>query len=235
MNRKNAAITFFILLNGLISIGQTESFSKDGFKITRTIKRVDDIMVVVSQSKSLNHTDPLCTATIRILKNDKQIDSLNISDDQFDAVGDRYGLLIYEEPIKKHVIISKFGSYDGKTMIINNKGQLFVSIGGFCSLDMKNGLLFSVYHSDISGFSVFDLNTDKELYSIKLYKDRVDEFYLFENKYFVKTDQNDLNQWKFWEIDLANKKLVETNMDINLQAKCLEKLTDYKGTSISCE
>jgi hypothetical protein len=35
-------------------------------------------------------------------------------------------------------------------------------------LDKKKGMLFSIFHSDKSGFSVFDLNTDKELCSITM-------------------------------------------------------------------
>lgn len=234
------AIAVLIFLHGLISIGQTESFNKDGFKITRTIKRVDDIKVIISQNKSLNPTSSPCTANIGIFKKDKQIDSLDIPGNQMEGVGDRYGLLIYDELIKNHVIISKFGSYDGKTIIINNKGQKFVTIGGFSSLDMQNGLLFSAYHSDEGGFSVFDLNTDKELYSITMFKDKamskdqVRAFYSFNNKYFVKTDQND-NQTRIWKIDLTNKKLVQTNSDIILQAERLKELTDYKGTNVSCQ
>lgn len=232
---KNSVIAILFLLHVLTTLGQVESFDKDGYKITRTIKNIDGVKVIISQNKSLSHTDPLCTANIRIFKNNKQIDSLIISDDQFDAVGDKYGLLVYEEMIKNHVIISKFGSYDGKTIIINSKGKKFITIGGICFLDKKNGLLFSIYHSDLSGFSVFDLNTDKELYSITLDPDRARKFYLLDNRYFVTTDQNDSNPEKIWEIVLNTKKLIETNINIKLQAEPLNALTDYKGINISCE
>jgi hypothetical protein len=163
-----AVIAIIFLFSGLKTIGQTESFEKDGFKITRTIRQIGSMKVIVSQNKSINHTDPLCTANIRIFKSEKEIDSFEIPADQFDAVGDRYGLLIYEKLLKHHVIISKFGSYDGKTIIINSKGQKFITLGGFCYPDTKKGLLFSVFHSDLSGFSIFDLNTDKELCSITM-------------------------------------------------------------------
>jgi hypothetical protein len=244
MNRKLLniiAILVLIILHSHVSNAQTESFNKDGYKITRTIRIVDDIKVIISQSKSLNYTNPPCTANIRIFKNDIQIDSLLIPGDQFDGVGDRYGLLIYEKPVKNHVIITKFGSYDGKTIIINNKGRKFVTLGGFSSLDSQNGILFSVYHSDTSGLSVFDLNTDKELYSVIMFdstamrNERVREFYLYKNEYFVKTDQNNINQWKIWKIELTKKKLVEADRNTILKAEHLKELTDYKGTEISCE
>ncbi len=47
--------------------------------------------------------------------------------DQFDAVGDRYGLFVYKKLMKNHVIISEFGSYEGKTIIINSKGQELIT------------------------------------------------------------------------------------------------------------
>jgi len=233
---KNAVIAILFLLPALTSLGQVESFEKDGFKTTRTIKNIADVKVIVSQTKSLNHTDPLCSANIKIVKNNKPIDSLKISADQFDAVGDKYRLLVHEELMNNHVIISKFGSYDGKTIIINSKGQKFITIGGFCFLDKENGLLFSNYHSDLSGFSVFDLNTDKELYTITLEQNRAKEFYWFDNRYFVTTtNSNDSNPEKVWEIVLNTKKMIETNINVKLQAKPLTQLTDCKGIQISCE
>jgi hypothetical protein len=107
------------------------------------------------------------------------------------------------------------------------KGQKFITSGGFCYLDKKKGMLFSIFHSDKSGFSVFDLNTDKELCSITMDKDRAREFYFFENRYFVSTYQNDANPGKIWEIVLAEKRIKESNMNIKLQAKRLKELADY--------
>lgn len=228
-----AVIVF--LFHGFLLSGQTESLNVNGFKTTNVTKRIEDISVVISQRKSLNHTDPLCTANIRIFRNDIQIDSLNISDDQFDAVGDNYGLLIYEKLILNHVVISKYGSSDGKTIIVNNRGQKFITIGGFSSLDAQDSLLFSGYHSDISGFSVFDLKMDREIYSILMDDDRVRAFFRFDNRYFVKSDQNDSNYRKFWEIDLVNKRLSETSLNVDSLGICLDKLANYKGIIISCE
>jgi hypothetical protein len=58
-------------------------------------------------------------------------------------------------------------------------------------------------------------------------KDRAREFYFFENRYFVSTDQNDANPGKIWEIVLAEKRIKESNMNIKLQAKRLKELADY--------
>jgi hypothetical protein len=227
--------TIFVLLMALTANGQTESFVKGEFKVTQTEKAIGDIKIVISQRKSIRHIDPLCTAEIKIFKNGDLTDSLNISDDQFDAVGDRYGLLIYDELIKNHLILSKFGSYDGQTILINNKGQIFTTLGGFSYLDKKNGRLFSIYHSDISGFSVFDLNTDRELFSLTMNNDRVQEFYLLGDKYFMKTEQNSSRQEKIWEIDLEKQKLIESKIDRRFMINPLEELTDYKGMKIKCE
>ena len=233
---KITGIVSLILFSGLTTIGQTESFNKGGFKITQTIKTIDNVKVIVSQNKSLTHIDPMCTANIKIFKNDRQIDFFNISNEQFDGVGDRYGLLIYNELIKSHIIISKFGSYDGQNIIINKKGKKFITLGGFSSLDKKNGILFSIYHSDISGFSVFDLNKDKELFSIKMYDDRAREFYMSGNKYLVKTDQNNTNPGKIWEIDLKKKKLKKTEIQMSsLKDMKLKELVDYTGIKIECQ
>lgn len=228
-------IVSFIIFPALATIGQTESFIKDGFKITQETRTIGQVKIVISQKKSLTNTDPLCAANIKIFRDTDLLDSLNIPDDQLDAVGDRYGLFVYDELIKNHLVISKFGSYDGQTIFFNSKGQKFITLGGFCYPDKENGLMFSIYHSDIAGFSVFDLNTDKELFSITMNNDRVREFYLLGNKYFMRTERNNSTQEKIWEIDLEKQKITESKMIRALLINPIKELSDYSGTKIHCE
>ena len=47
---KITGIVTLILSSGLTTIGQTESFNKDGFKITRAIKIIDPVKVIVSKT-----------------------------------------------------------------------------------------------------------------------------------------------------------------------------------------
>jgi len=232
---KITATTCLFLFVVLTSFGQSKSNIKDDVNITKTTKKLDNIQVVISQFKSQVLTDPTCRADIKILKDGLLIDSLVFSSDKFDAVGDRYGLLIYEELIKNHIVITKFGSYNGQTIIINNKGQKFITLGGFCALDTDNGLLFSIYHSDLSGFSVFDLNKDIELFSTTLPKDRPRDFYLKGNKYFVRTTLYDSTKEKIFEIDFDNKKIIEN--DINVKSTCdkIVQLIDYKEINVNCK
>lgn len=231
---KITGTTCLYLLFVLTSFGQTQSCIRGDFKITKTTKELDNVQVVISQFKSLTQTDPLCRADIKILKDGVLLDSIKISADQFDAVGDRYGLLIYEKQIKNHIVITKFGSYNGQTIIINNKGQKFTTLGGFSSLDNENGLLFSIYHSDLPGFSVFDLNKDKELFSTTLSENRPLEFYLIGEKYFVKTI-SDATKEGIFEIDFKRKKIIEKNIATKIKENCLDKLADYKFLNVDCQ
>ena len=118
-----------------------------------------------------------------ILKNNIQIDSIIFN--EIEAVGGQYGLLAYSGLIKNHIIISKYGDYDGETIIINAKGEKFITMGGYSFIDNTSGLLFSILDSDLSGFSVFDLNKDKEIFKKVDIDDRPQKFYKTSNNEYL--------------------------------------------------
>jgi hypothetical protein len=226
-------LTFYF---GINSFGQIKS-SKD-YKETQIKKSINNIDVIITQYKSLIESPdiPYCRAEIDILKNGIKIDSVNFS--EIEAVGGHYGLLIYNEKIKNHIVISKFGDYDGKTIIINEKGQKFITIGGCIYVDIKNGLLFSIYNSDLAGFSVFDLNKDKEIFKMIDIDDRPREFYRYSNNRFLyKATSNDETEVEsIWEIEFEMDRIIQldlTNNDIN--GKQLKKLSDCKENNVQCE
>ncbi len=227
--------TTAVLLFSIINVfGQTNSIEKDGFKISQMTKTVKDIKVLFTQKKPLTKSNFYCTASIKIFKSNKLIDSLIVSPDELEPVGSDYGLLIYNELINDHIIVSKFGGYDGRTIIINNKGKMFNTTGGICCPDYKHGLLFSIYNSDNHGFSIFDLSKDREIFSQIFEKDEVMGFFLSDGNYFVKTKQYKSQTERIWQIDIKTKKIVE-RPNTESQAISLRELVDYKKVCLKCE
>jgi hypothetical protein len=235
MKHINAITLQFLILTiffGLNSFGQ----SKD-LKETQLKKSIKDIDVFVTQSKSLIESPdiPFCSAKIDIFKNGIKIDSIIFS--EIEAVGGNYGLLVNKDFIKNHIVISKFGDYEGKTIIINDKGQKFITIGGYVSIDSETGILFSIYDSDLSGLSVFDLNNDQEIFKIIDIEDRPQEFYKYPNSRFLFSTTNDeTGIQSIWEIEVELDRIMQLDLTVNdVKGKELKKLTDYEKIEINCE
>lgn len=225
-------ILFFVELNSLC---QTTNSSK--FQLTQTIRTIDNISVVIKQYKALISSPdvPYCKAYIYVLKDNIVVDSLGFN--EIEPVGGDYGLLINKGLINNHIIISKFGDYDGRTIIINNKGQIFNIVGGYSFADTTNGLLFSNYCSDLFGFSVFDLNRDSKILEISEIENEPIEFYKDStNKYYLKTINNETKKENFWEINFNKKKIIFLDKNVDKSRyKLLYKLADYNKINIECK
>jgi hypothetical protein len=170
-----------------------------------------------------------------ILKNDILIDSIKFND--IDAVGGHYGLLVYPELVKNHIIISKYGDYNGETILINDKGEKFITIGGYSYLDNNSGLLFSVWDSDLTGFSIFDLNTDQEIFEITDTEERPQEFYkAFNDQYFYSAINDITGQETIWEIEFNLDRIMKVDLELgDIKSGRLRNLADYDDIIIECE
>ncbi len=237
MKHKNfkIIITFiFVLLAVLNSSGQQKSSE---IKVSQIKKSFNNINVIITQYKSLIEAPkiPYCRAKIEILKDGIIIDSIGFS--EIEPVGGHYGLLAYNEIIKDHVVISKFGDYDGQTIIINENGEKFETTGGCVSVDNESGLLFSIYNSDLAGFSVFDLNEDKEVFNMIDIKDRPREFYKYLNNRFLYRATNDETENEsIWEIKFKLDRIMQLDLTSkDIKGKQLRKLSDCKEINVDCE
>ncbi len=230
---KKYILTLQLIILGLIGFGQ----STESVKMTEIKRDIGSIHVKVIQFKSLVESPdlPLCRAKILIFKNNIQIDSIVFN--EIEAVGGQYGLLTYSGLIKNHIIVSKYGDYDGETIIINAKGEKFITIGGYSFVDNSSGFLFSILDSDLSGFSVFDLNNDKEIFKKVDIEDRPQRFYKTSNNgYLFQAINDETEKITLWEIKFNLDKIIQTDYDINkIKYGELLGLSNYDKISIDCE
>lgn len=218
-----------------IKTNQFDNF-KQKYKSTKVVKKLGEIQAVISQYKNLSDSavEPYCIAQIMIYRNSILIDSLIFKN--IEPVGGEYGLKVYDEIYYDCLIISKFGDYEGETIIINNKGQIHKSIGGVISIDKEEGLLFSEFDSDLTGFSVFDIKNCKELISMTEIEDRPIDFCKDGDRYFFQAINDETEKLSIWEIELNLKRIMVVDPEVQLlNNKKLKKLIDYKATYVQCE
>lgn len=208
----------------------------DTFKITRIVKYIGEIKVVICQKKSLIDSPDIqyCKGSIEIYKNETSIDSVFFN--PIEPVGGNYGLLVYNKIIQDHLIISKFGD-EGRTIIINNNGKVFTTIGGYVYYDQDSGLLFSIYDSDLFGFSVFDLNSDQIIMEKYDIEEEPLEFYkTIENKYVFLSYNNETAKENTWEIILNTKTIKKVAISRELiKNRKINELVEYQKLELYCE
>lgn len=218
----------------IIILISTVSYGQDSIKETRITKNLGNVTVKIVQFKSLIETPkiPLCCAEIDIVKNGNKIDSIIFK--EIEAVGGNYGISVYNELINDHLIITKYGDYDGRTIIINNNGKVYSIVGGYVFADLEDGMLFSIYDSDLSGFSVFDLSSDTEIYKNTDMEDRPNAFFKNKGEYLLRTINDETGIEVIWKINFQTKELNKVQIELEtLNDFLLKNLIERK--LINCE
>ena len=88
------------------------------------------------------------------------------------------------QPAKDLIVISKFGDYDGRLFIIDNKGEVKHYIGGKFYVSADNKYLFSNYDSDLSGVTIMDLTKNEVVYTGELNR-YIADWYYQDGDYFA--------------------------------------------------
>jgi hypothetical protein len=95
-----------------------------------------------------------------------------------EAVGGCSGFYFPDkQPTKNLIVVSKFGDYDGRLLIINDKGELKDYLGGKFYVSADSKYLFSNYDSDLSGTTIVDLTKNESIYSGQLKHYLADWYY----------------------------------------------------------
>jgi hypothetical protein len=181
--------------------------------INNTLKKysLNNINVTLIQKRYKNFSE-FCNSTIVIMKDSKLIDSLNINSE---PVGGGYGVSI-PKAINKHLIFTKEGDYDGRTIIINNKGKVSNIIGGENYYDSENELLFTIHQSDLSGLAVFDLKADSLLIEMPGMENTPYSIHkAFENRYFFSCYDPETSATVYFEIKVQEKRIMQVDLDSN--------------------
>ena len=172
---------------------QAVSFKKINYPASRFITKADtfsvgkvQIIITMTQPKNSSVEKFLCRSWLTIKKNNKVITQKYYD---IEPVGGCSGLYTPEtQPCKDYFFISKFGDYNGQTLIIDTTGKLTVLPGGPFSVSKDNHYVFCFYDSDISGITVYDLKNKK----ILLNKEEGGYYgaYFQDGKYFLAVEDS---------------------------------------------
>lgn len=182
---------------------------------------VDVQIIQISVQKYVTQlpSDICCRVWLNVFYKGKQ--NYQYYQNDIDAVGSYHGIRVPEyQPLAHYLIVVKVGGYDGELLLISDKGQVSSTLGGTFFVTPDGQYLISIYFSDVTGYSVIDANTGKEVYE-KLF-DTADlylgDFYSYNGKlyYLVGTwDWDYDDKWitkRIEQLDLVKKKAVATDL-----------------------
>ncbi|MCX6567830.1 MAG: hypothetical protein NT147_02110 [Candidatus Aminicenantes bacterium] len=160
-------------------IASQDPVDKKDLKTTEAHYRLGDYEIVIKQQKRLRnltqkevntHILPTwCSASVEINENGKIRDKLDFKD--IWPLGWRGGIhLPLKQESSKHFILTKYGDYDNRTMVITDGGELFDLGGGRYRIFLDRFLISPRELPDIrSGtFTIFDLHTNRVLLSAEV-------------------------------------------------------------------
>ncbi|NVK04630.1 MAG: hypothetical protein HWD92_07395 [Flavobacteriia bacterium] len=208
------------------------SFGQENIIETSTEFSMEYLNVIVRQTK--NSEEGTCKAKIFANMGVWMMEDITL---KLEAVGGSYGVSTPSE-VLGHVVITSQGSYNGSTIVIDDTGHIFKTIGGEVYYDEEANLILNIYLSDFSGISVFNLEDHSILMETIDFGARPISIHkAFGDRYFIKAEYDEnTGDYPIWEIelefgmmtltDLSSQEINDSNMlshvpleDLNCECK----------------
>lgn len=179
-----------------------DTFKFHQFTIELTQARLKD-------SRTYDSTATYCRIWLRVKQGDMTLNSLFY--DACESVGGCSGIYVSEaQPLNNYFLLSKYGDYDGRIIIIDKAGKLSFFKGGYYYISPDEKYLFSPYDSDLNGLTVYNLANNKMLYSSDTLPYRVTRFFYNKGNYFFIPDDGDeratKDEYVFFDVKSATFK-----------------------------
>jgi hypothetical protein len=166
--------------------------------------------------------DPACKAWLVARKGNKTTAQMF-----FDDIGADYGcagiFFPKKQPRDDLFIMSKYGDFDGRLLIIDRNGLLNQVPGGDFYVSEDENYLFTNYSSDQTGVSILDLGKNDMLYSDSATgKYKLGQWYFQDDKYFAIAENKDLDdttQITIATFDIHKKKFTFSQVDKSFPEK----------------
>jgi hypothetical protein len=185
---KSRILILFFLIS-YVSVGQTiapyqeADFPANKFITKKEQQTLGTISVNIIQVRPKKEADSRipCRTWLTIKDGNKTIKELS---QDMEALGGCSGYYFPDkQPAKNLIVISKFGDYDGRLLIIDHKGELKDYLGGKFYVSADHRYLFSNYDSDLSGTTIIDLTKNELIFTEQL-KQYLADWYYQDGQYY---------------------------------------------------
>lgn len=202
-------------------------------KACTTSVSLNDIKVEIRNYKNIKKfADFYCRGKIVIFKNTQSVDSV-----QFDKINQtgNYGLFLHHDIIPDHVLISKFGNEENKTIIVNNSGTFFILNGNNIYIDTLKKVLFVLNTNYPEQVTLFDYQ--KDLVILQYNNMQFEPCQLVgdaKGHYFLKGCANNQSN-TYYLIQPDNQKIKKVRMKRTPKGSTIQIVSAPKGNEIKCQ
>jgi len=194
---------------------QRQEYPPGLFQVSEQVIRHGTAQIHIVQALKIKHDKQvphICRAWLSVSIPDRVLFSRYFDD--IDPVGGEFGLFLPKSPpSKRFVVVVKLGDYDGRLYLIRDDGKTTDLDGGFYFVTEDGRFLFSEYASDGPGLTVFDLQEERVVFSVRDAPE-IMQWYTKDRRLFFRERLG--NDWPPRErldvvkrYDFANHKLVE--------------------------
>lgn len=202
-------------------------------KACTTSVNLNEVKVEIRNYKNIKKfADFYCKGKIVIFKNQQPIDSI-----QFDKIYQtgNYGLFLHHDIIPDHVLISKFGNDDGKTIIINENGTLFILNGNKVYIDTLKKVLVVLNDQFPEEVTLFDYVKDKIILKYEnLEFEPCQVVSDVKGRYFLKGCSKN-QPFNYYLIQSENKTLKKVRMKKVPAGSRIQIVSDPKVNELKCQ
>lgn len=190
----------------------TEQFNSDSTKVLVDSFQLESIDIFTFQVLPITQNPSFsCHSYLYTMNDHEIIDSIKYN--SIEAVGGDWGLKYYGL-IKNVLIFSKHGDYSGETILIKPNGHISTFPGGTNALSSDSNLIFSFHDSDISGLTIYNLETDSLIMIIN--EMEVYPHYVFESKpnfFQLLCEEHEKEVKSVWDVEIDLSRIMQ--LDLN--------------------
>ncbi|WP_196889346.1 hypothetical protein [Aureivirga sp. CE67] len=178
-----------------------KTYKASEIKLKIRVKNIGETFVRIIQIKN---EKTVCDAFVEVYNEKTE----KFDYEYIDPLGGSAGISFLEDAVPNHLILTKHGSYDGRTIIVNNKGKVTEMTGGSISKIINNKYLLNFEECDLGycGMSVYDLQKDE---IVLTYSNFIEGLFFYKNKIYIHLQNVEGNSKEYVGLDLKNLKLKE--------------------------
>jgi hypothetical protein len=183
-----ALLIITIRLHNQTVAAPIEDYHIDTSNTTKSHYKFGKVDIYLEQNKGIYPT--YCNAWLKIEKNGKILHERKYI--KIEPLGGGYGLFLpSKQPSQKYFLVNKKGDYNGRSLLIDQDGNLTDLPGGLYFITDYNRYLFIEHEVDCCGeLRVFDLELGKVVFCISPEKNANSEVGFYESITYYKKDNN---------------------------------------------
>lgn len=220
----------FMVLVGLNLSAQTSIYST---KTCTTKVKLNQLTVEIRNFKDVkNFAAYTCKGEIEVFK-----DQQSLSKAAFEKITQEgvYGLFLHHNVLPNHVIVTKFGDFDDKTIIINKKGNIFTLNGSTIFIDSIQHLVFVLNFTEKGEVTVFDLLSDEKIAYFENIEQMPERIFKDRGHYWVQSSNFNTSKKTYYRIDINAKTLTKLKLKKRGLYLDIQSLQNSKSSGFKCQ